>query len=876
MRTQVSGHIFFTLLLALFSLPVLAQVTGSVSGKLADGGGAPLAYANVTLLRADSSVASGDLSKDDGSFRIASVAEGAYTLRIDILGFSKKYMAVTLSAAKPDVKLGTIKLNSTETNLKDVNVTAEKRVMELKVDKKVFNVEKNTTTAGGSATDVLQNVPAVSVDMDGNVSLRGKGNVTVLIDGKPATMMGTDITSALQSLPASSIESVEVITNPSAKYDAQGTTGIINIITKKDGRLGMNGSVTVGAGTRDKYNGNLPLNIRKGKWNTFVNSSYRQNNTFHNVTTDRQDTGLHGDSYYTYEHVPRLFGGFFNTLGTTYDLDKNNSFTLTGNANKMQWGFRDASDYYVYDDPGQMGALKMHRYRYSEGLGGPLSFSGAFDYKHKFKKKGEEINIDATYASTTIQRRQIYETQLDTGGKSIAIRSEAPGGGGNNSFNVWADYVNPVTETGKLGIGFKSQFYDFYSSNDPLIWNEATPDAKTVDSSQLTKYNYSQQIHAVYVNWGDQKGKFSYQLGLRVEDAEYKGTGEVPTTQTFKNSFLNPFPSAFVSYQVTQQQSVYLNYSRRINRPGFFQMMPFKDLSNPGTVSMGNPDILPEFIDNMEFNYSYSGNKGNALIFSAYLAKTKNLSERVLKPITGDALDMELGLSNEIGQLLSRPLNIASGTTYGLEGTAKLQFTKAWDATISANFFNNQLNIGTLPDGYSSYVSNANGYGWFSKFNTSIKLPANFSLQFNGNYESPKVITQGKQQESYWLDVALRKNMWKNKATLIVNCSDVFKTRQFINDYSTPLYAQTINRVKETRIGNLTFTYRFGKQDMGNKGGMPPGGGDKGKPNGKKADTKKAEKPSETDRANNLKGNDDSDNGGGGGGGNNGGQRRGQ
>ncbi|GAA4460330.1 outer membrane beta-barrel family protein [Nemorincola caseinilytica] len=848
-------------------------MSGSVSGKLTDGSGAPVAYANVTLLRADSSVANGDLSKDDGSFRISPVGEGSYTIRIESIGFTSKYVAVPVTAAKPDVKMGAIKLTAVATELNAVNVTAEKKVMELKVDKKVFNVEKNTTTAGGSATDVLQNVPAISVDMDGNVSLRGKGNVTVLIDGKPATMMGTDITSALQSLPASSIESVEVITNPSAKYDAQGTTGIINIITKKDGRLGINGNVTVGAGTRDKYNANLGLNVRKGKWNTFLNSSFRQNNTFNNVTTDRQDTGLHGDSYYTYEHVPRLFGGFFNTLGTTYDLDKNNSFTLTGNVNTMQWGFRDNSDYYVYDEPGREGgSMKMYRNRYSEGLGGPLSFSGALDYKHKFKKKGEEMNIDATYASSTIQRSQIYDTKLDTNGKILGIRSEAPGRGGNNSFNAWADYVNPITETGKLGAGMKSQFYEFYSSNDPLIWNTDSADIKRIDYTQLTKYNYKQQIHAAYVNWSDQKGKLAYQLGLRIEDAQYNGTGEVPTKQTFKNSFLNLFPSAFVSYQLTQEHSVYLNYSRRTNRPGFFQMMPFKDLSNPGTVSMGNPDILPEFIDNIEANYSYSDDKGNTLIFSAYFANTSNLSERILKPITGDALDVDLGLQNEVGQLLSRPMNIASGVTYGLEGTAKLQFTKIWDATLSANLFNNQLNIGELPDGYSAYISNTSGYGWFSKVNTSIKLPANFSLQFNGNYESPKVITQGRQRESYWLDVALRKNLWKNKATLIVNCSDVFKTRQFINNYNTPLYTQTIDRVKETRIGNLTFTYRFGKQDMGNKGMGP--GGDKGR-GAKRAESRKAEKPTEQDRANNLKQNDDSDNGGGGGG-NGGGQRRGQ
>ncbi len=860
---------FFTLIFLFVTSVAFAQKAGSVSGKVADAKGGNIAFATVSLLRPDSSVVGGSITTDDGKFTVTPVSPGKYILRVEFLGYRSKFQLVELTPDKNEIAVGTVKLTATETTLNTVTIAGEKKVMELKVDKKVFNVEKNITSAGGSATDVLQNVPSVSVDADGALSLRGKGNVTVLIDGKPATLMGTDVTSALQSLPASSIESVEVITNPSARYDAQGTTGIINIITKKDTRGGINGTATVGAGTRDKYNGNLGLNMRKGKWNVFLNSSYRVNRTFNNITTHRQDVGVDGNSYYTYEHAPRIFGGSFNSIGATYDIDKSNSITVTQNINTMQWGFRDWSDYYVYSDPGETGTNIMHRSRFTESFGGPLSSSTAFDYKHKFKKKGEEINVDATYAITQVTRKQDYETVIDSNGKVYpAVISRAPGSGGNSSLNVWADYVNPITETGKLGVGFKSQIFNFNSSNTPEIWTATDTNNKLVDYTQYTVYDYRQQIHAAYVNWSDQKGKISYQAGLRIEDAKYNGTGEVPTKTTFKNSFLNLFPSAFVSWQLTSSQSVYVNYSRRTNRPGFFQMMPFKDFSNPGTVSMGNPDILPEFIDNLEFSYNRNTPKGNTWIMSAYFARTNNLSERVLKPITGDALDQQLGLTGDIGQLLSRPMNIASGTTFGIEGTARLQFTKIWDGSISANFFNNQLTVGNIDPGYSAYIANNSGYGWFSKVNSSVKLPANFSLQFNGNYESPKVITQGKQRESYWLDVAVRKNLWKNKANLVINCSDVFKTRQFINNYNTTLYYQTINRVKETRIGNITFTYRFGKQE----GGKPGGVGEKGR-GGKRGEGKRTDAPTDNDRTNNLKQNDDSDNSGGGG---NGGQRKNQ
>lgn len=871
-------NIFILLLVA----PVtFSQPSGGVAGKVIDAEKKPVSYATVTVLKSDSSVVNGNLTGDDGNFTVTPVTDGNFLLRVESIGYATMFQPVAVTNGKT-TRVGTIKLTQTSKQLDEVSVTAEKRVMELKVDKKVFNVEKNTTTAGGSATDVLQNVPSVSVDMDGNVNLRGKGNVTVLIDGKPATLLGSDVTSALQSMPASSIESVEVITNPSAKYDAQGTTGIINIITKKDGRLGINGNATVGAGTRDKYNANLGLNVRKGKWSTFVNGSYRQNLTFNNVITDRQDmkdASNKEQSYYTYEHVPRLFNGSFNSAGATYDINKNNSITITENVNFMQWGFRDNSQYYEYPLPKREGSPLTYRDRYSDALGEPVSISSAIDYRKKFKKKGEEMNVDATYAFTNMTRTQNFETILDTNGqRAYSITSRAPGSGGNNSLNVWADYTNPLfTENGKLGLGFKSQFFNFNSTNKPEIDSVSTIDSLNKgpqpDSSLYTVYNYSTQIHAAYINWSDQKGKFGYQLGLRAEDAIYDGSGSMPRPAKFNNRFTNLFPSAFISYQLPSDQSVYINYSRRINRPSFFQMMPYKDFSNPGTVSMGNPNIIPEFINNVEFSYSRNTKKGHTYIMSTYFAQTLNLSERVLRPITGSATDTALGLVNQIGQLLSMPVNIASGTTYGIEGTGRFQLSKAWDATINVNFFNNQLTIGDLSNYYTGFIANPSGYGWFGKLNSNLKLPKNFSLQLTANYESPKVITQGMQEYSYWADLALKKNLWKNKASLTINCSDVFKTRQFINKYTTASYTQTIERIKETRIGNISFTYRFGKNDAGKGPGM---GGGPGKGGAPRQETKKIEKPSEEDRGKNLKQNDDDNSGGGGQGGGQGGQGGGQ
>jgi iron complex outermembrane receptor protein len=860
----------YALIILVFSSGILSATaqapSGSISGRLVDGKSKAVSYATVTLLRLDSSVVNGDLSKEDGSFSISPVAPGTFRLRVESIGFETKFVPVDVTAAAPDKKIGNLQLKATENTLNDVNIIGEKPVMELKVDKKVFNVEKNTTTAGGSAADVLQNVPSVSVDATGNVSLRGKSDVTVLIDGKPATMLGSDVASALQSLPASSIENVEVITNPSAKYDAQGTSGIINIITKKDGRFGINGNATLGAGTRDKYNGNLGLNIHKGKWNAFLNSSGRINRTFNNVTTDRQDkiavdsTGRL-QSYHTYEHVPRTFGGAFNTIGATYEPDKYNAITVTENINVMGFSYKDYSDYTAYGDQGETGAQLFNQHKYTNFAVDLFSLSSSVDYKHKFKKKDEELNIDATYAHTDIHRTQDYVTQNTPDTSHFnPIVEHSPATGGNSTFNAWADYTDPLfTKNGKLGLGFKSQFYNFESTNQPVISRGGgTP---SIDYNLLSIYNYSQQIHAAYANWSDQLGKFSYQVGLRVEDAIYDGTGKLPSNgssardTTFHNSFFNLFPSAFVSYQLPNQQSIYLNYSRRTNRPGFMQLLPFVDLSNPGTVNVGNPALIPEFINNVEFSYNKIDNRGDNFILSAYYAKTDNLIEKITVPLDSvSAAKFGVPQSN----LLATPVNIASGTTYGLEGIGHIQIIPAWDATLNLNFFQNELTIGNANPELAKYLSNNNGFTWFGKINTNIKLPKNFSVQINGNYESPKVIAQGNLKETYWVDVAVRKNLWKNKATLILNCSDIFKTHILVTNYNLPAYSETIDRVRETRIGNITFTYRFGKSDAG-KNFATGSGGKRGK------DTKpKVEKPSDDDRTKNLKEGDDNDQGGGG------------
>jgi len=804
--------------------------TGRVYGKIADGQNKGIGYATVTLLKQDSTVVNGDLTREDGSFNITPTGNGNFILRVSGIGAETKYVDnISITPQAAEKNLGTIKTGNSAQKLKGVTVTAEKAAMEMSIDKKTFNVEKNITATGGSATDVLQNIPSVSVDVDGSISLRGKAS-TILIDGKPATMFGGDVTSALQSLPSASIQSVEVITNPSSKYDAQGTAGIINIITKRDKKFGFNGSVTVGAGTRDKYNGSLNLNVKNEKWNIFLNSSMRLNRNYNRTTNERTNVG--SDAFYSsYDDNIRKFNGFFNSLGAEYTINKNNSITLTQNINKMQWGGNGVSNYKVYSN----GVIDSTQRRSSYSLGGPVSSSTSLDYKHKFKKEKQELTANATYAKTWVERNQEYETAiLNSDGiqRNHTVYQKAPGSGSNASLNAQADFTTPLNKTDKLDAGLKTQLVWFESNNTPTI--DSGNGVKT-DYTLLNNFNYTQQTHAAYTNYGGQRGNWGYQAGVRLEYFSYDGSTQTRTYQTYSTNFLNLFPTAYVSYKLPKDQNIFLSYSRRTNRPGFMQLMPYIDLSNPQDTNMGNPNLKPEFINNTELNYSKSFKKGHNITASAYYQFTENMIERYRKFYSD-------------GTTFTQPQNLNTGLTYGLELIGKMQLLPKWDATLSFNFFQNEVRGANIDP-----VLNNSGFSWFSKLNTNIKLPKDFSVQINGNYEAPKVAAQGTLKEVYWLDVAVRKNLLKNKATLTANVSDILNTRKYTTVYDYPAYTQTTYRDRETRIGNISFTYRFGRSESSNK--EPRGMGGNNRRGGKD------QKGQQTKERDNLK----TDEGGGGG-----------
>lgn len=767
--------------------------SGKFSGKVLDAQGNPVPYATITIFKTDSTIVNGTLTGDMGEFLLDKIDTGRYMLRVNAVGYDEMYTPTYhITPSQPDIALGEIALSGNTRMLSEVSIKAEKALMEMAVDKKVFNMDKDLQSTTGTVSDLLKNIPAVSVDVDGSVSLRGK-EATILIDGKPATLLGGDVASALQSLSASSIQSVEVITNPSSKYDAQGMSGILNIITRKNQKFGINGSVTAGAGTRDKFNGSVNLNLKNQKWNIFLNSNYRSNryyNTNQQIQADKSGNIIAG----SFENNNNTHGGWFTTMGATYTINKRNTIGITQQANAMLWGRNGRTRYYQYIN----GSQDSFEQRYSRSRGTPLTSSTSLDYTHKFKKQGREITANVTYAHTWSKHNREYDTEYFTPTETsykTPVWQRSPSTGTNQTLNAQADFTTPfIFPESRLDLGWKSQLYWFQTENKATIDSGLGPQP---DLLLQNDYQYTQAIHAAYISMQHKLNKFSYQAGLRLEHSRYDGTASAIMGNRYSNEFLNLFPSVFVSYEVRKNQELYINYTRRTNRPSFFRLMPFVDVSNPQDTSSGNPNLKPEFIHNTELSYNIRTKQGHNFITSIYYQYTENMMDRIRR------------FNPETGNSFSKNENLGSGITYGLEFIGRIQILPIWDATLSANFFKSEVQTDMT---ISSL--NFSGESWFAKLNTQIRLPEGFSVQINANYDAPKPDAQGTVDEMYWADISVRKNLFKDQLQVVANLSDIFDTRKRTMRYDLGKYEQVRQRNRETRIAQISLTWQFGRSDM--------------------------------------------------------------
>ncbi|HEY0611101.1 MAG TPA: TonB-dependent receptor [Chitinophaga sp.] len=780
---------------------------GHIYGKLVDASTKkPVPYASVALLKLrDSSVVTGMLTKENGEFSLESLPLGTFNMRITFMGYQTIFKRVAISPQAFDQDLGNIRLQPDSKMLGTVEVSGQKSAFTMGIDKKVFNVDRNLTSVGGTAQDVLKNVPAVNVDIDGNVTVRN-ASPTIFVDGKPSTL-------TLDQIPADAIESVELITNPSAKYDAEGMSGIINIVLKKNKRAGINGMVMAGAGTGDKYNGGGNINVRQGKVNVFANYMINANRVWGNGTTDRTSMLNGGTSSLHQESDSRNSPRFqFGRIGLDYYLDNRNTISISQNI--VDGNFRNWENLFSSFNKGDSMSNRINNNKF-----GFRNYTTQLGFKHTFAEPNKEWTADFNYNRSNNNRNGSFLTE--------PVSNASPTYQTNNSdghttfITIQTDYTDPIGKNGKLETGLKTTLRNYSS-----LYNVYDQDTITGDyhfNNLLSNdYKYKEQIYAGYINYAGTIGTFGYQGGLRVE--QYVYSGEIPSEgMKFKPTKATPgfFPSLYLSQKLKNDQELQLNYSRRVTRPNFFQLIPYRDYTDPLNQREGNPNLKPEYTNSVEFSYAKNWKTANFL-GTVYYRNTNNLLSTISVPLGTDTL-------------LTTFVNADNNNSYGAELTLKNTFFKIWDVTTNVNLYQTELTYTQDKQRYKN-----SNFSWMAKINSELKLPANFTLQISGNYQAPTIAlpsggggggggrgggggggfgmvpvsAQGTIKGMSSVDAGLKKDFLKNKtASLTLAVSDVFNTRQYELNQAAPAFVQDYIRKRESRILRLTFTYRFGKFD---------------------------------------------------------------
>jgi ferric enterobactin receptor len=754
-------------------------------------------------------------------------------LRVSATGYKSKdlsFMIVPASAAAAagqqnaspmgnlpsfEKDLGTLKLLGDVKELGSVVVTGRAPAMKLELDKKVFNVERNIVSAGGTGLDVMRNVPSVNVDIDGNVTLRGQAP-TIFVDGRPTTL-------SLDEIPADAIESVEVMTNPSAKYDASGGgAGILNIVLKKNRKKGYNGSITAGVDSHGAPNSLVSLSLRQDKINISANGLINGMNGRTTGTTDRYTYLSDTTNHLLQQDLSRNKGQFmFGQIG--FDYFATNKTTLSASYIKVHGNFKPTDLSHIQTDslfPSGTTSTYSLRNSNSERV---FDVNGVqLGMKHLFDKKDEELTADASYFGVTAHTTALYATDYYSGlpGTPVASTtlSQNLGTAAPAFFTVQTDYTDPLGGKNKLEAGLRASIQHLENDN-----NTYTLDGhgnSTLDPLGTSNYKSTNRVFAAYVNYTGGVGNFGYALGLRGESSDYSGD-LVNTGQHFSNTYpVSLFPSIFFSEKLKHDQELQLSATRKVNRPNFLQLMPFTDYSDTLNITRGNPNLVPEFTESFEFSYIKNFKGNNTLLVSGYYKYTQNLITHF----------QDSGL-NPLGKpiLINTFENANNAYTVGAEITSTDNITKWWDISLNLNLYNSHINTDNLTQPSQEAL-----WSWFGKLNSNFKLPANFSVQLTALYQSKTNLpintnsnqfgppgsntqssSQGYIKPSYGFDLAVKKSFLKNNAaSLTVSMTDIFRTR-WSNQYSqSAFFAQEYDRLKDPQLLRVVFAYRFGKMDL--------------------------------------------------------------
>ena len=786
---------------------------GHVFGKIVDAKSKkPVEFAWVALFKdKNDSLITGQLTETNGEFSLDNLPFGKFKLKISFLGYATIEKEIMILPNSLDQDLGNVALAQDEKTLNTVTVTGEKSTIELKPDRKVFNVEKDLSTRGGTGEDVMKNIPGVSTDASGNVTLRNLTPI-IYVDGKPTTL-------TLDQIPADQIDRVEVITNPSAKFEADATGGIINVVLKQNRQPGYNGQVTAALGTNDQYNGSALINVKEKKFGFMLN--YNVHGSTNNTLGSTNRTNLNeggGITGYLHQNDNVIAAHVFQNARVGFDgyIDNHNTLSIVqsgtfGNFNNTDnQAFSADSANGNQINNGSINQKQVTAFR---------NFTTNLSFRHTYTKPDKEWTLDISYNHSHVNTNynNSYYTHTPQGipvpyDSAFSPQYQTQNGyGKTDMITAQWDFTDPINSNMKIEFGFRSSYQHAYSllsiTNIDSSFSEVSP-------SLSSNYATDNLINAAYFTFSHNIKGFSYELGLRFEQTyfngteyNYNGTGrdssfsyKYPTTShpSAQNILDCFFPSIMLSEKINDKNELQLNITRKINRPGFRQIGPFISNSTPYGYSVGNVALQPEFDNKAEFNYDLNITKFTWLssLYGSY-------NQQPITPYT------YLNPFDSL-QIVSTFENAKNSLQGGWENTFKVTPVKGLDITADANVFYTEIRDSTVINNRSTLIHNQ-GISYVIKGIISYKFPLAFTAQVNGTYEAPKVVAQGNTLPVYFIDASVSKDF--GIATLTLAVSDIMNSRSFGNYYNTPSYIETTIRRRDQRYARLGVTFKFGKMD---------------------------------------------------------------
>jgi len=775
-------------------------VAGSVlKGKIVDADtNSPLQYVDVALFKSGSkNLTNGATTDSLGVFKFQSVDAGKYMLRITYIEYATQNKAITVNSDSVD--LGTIILQVKTKKLGEVEVVAQAPQMRFDIDKKVFNVDQNITAAGGSASDILKNIPSVNVDTQGNISLRNNSNVEVWIDGKASGLTADNRAQVLEQMPAESIESVEIMTNPSAKYNPEGSAGIINLVMKKNRKAGYYGSVS--AGLIYPFEGKLgqtlgaSINYTSSKVDAYINLGYRDMNFQGGGYTDRYtNTGSTNTLLNQNNTMTNSFSGLFTRAGIDYHLDTKNTLGLSGFGLAGNGNTSNNITYLQTNQETNPTTVLRDYTQNNTGTSTRPSLNLNLDYEHDFNK-GSNLLANLSYSMHNRGSDNSY-VQINTGSGTPQSEIAQKSTNNNKTAEFKLDYTNKINENSKLEAGWQSDVSNMTTSSSGYD-NLHVLDIPTY----YDNFNYDEQIHAAYLTYGTKFDNLSVQGGMR---GEYFWKQSTNTTATAvqpiaPKNYLELYPSLYLTYSLPNDNELQLNYSRRVNRPRGQQINPFRNYSDSTRISYGNPDLDPEFTSSVEFNYLKTWGE-QTLSASLYYHYTDNVIENV-QFLHG-------------GTMESTFLNVANSQNTGLELISKNRLFRILNLTTSLNGYYSKLDPAIYTNPYDATITTTipgqNNLSWTGSLLANFMLSKSFSGQITARYSSPQIIAQGQKQQKYSIDMGLRKTFLDRNLSVNLNVRDLLNSNKDKSTTSGTGFSQTSESFFHTRMINLSLSYNFG------------------------------------------------------------------